>query len=90
VQGHAERARGAASGGARSRLGKGACAGSRGEGPRVGEREGKGGREEGEGKLTLGSDDRWQPSTGSHLGQRRWKRGGREGEEVVAREKKIR
>jgi hypothetical protein len=38
-------------------------------------REGE--REEGEGKLTLGSDDRRQPSSGSHPGQRRWKRGRR-------------
>jgi hypothetical protein len=28
----------------------------------------------------LGFDDRRQPSTGSHLGQGRWKRGGGEGE----------
>jgi hypothetical protein len=48
----------------------GLCAYAEGAG-----REGE--REEGEGKLTLGSDDRWQPSSGSHPGQRRWKRGRR-------------
>jgi hypothetical protein len=38
--------------------------------------EGGRGKERGrEGELTLGFDDRRQPSTGSHLGQGRWKRG---------------
>jgi hypothetical protein len=43
-----------------------------------------------EGKAHLGARRSRQPSTGSHLGQRRWKRGGREGEKVAAREKKMR
>jgi hypothetical protein len=62
----------------RRRIGEGAGAppGGQGQGCRTHEeREGEGRREEGERKLTLGSDDRRQPPTGSHLGQRRWKRG---------------
>jgi hypothetical protein len=50
------------------------------DGARAGRGKGKEGERRGEGKLTLGFDDRRQPSTRSHLGQGRWKRGGREGE----------
>jgi hypothetical protein len=45
-----------------------------------GEKGGRGEEKGSEGELTLGFDDRRQPSTGSHLGQGRWNRGGREGE----------
>jgi hypothetical protein len=49
------------------------------------ERVGEGGRGRGEGgKLTSGLDDRGNRPP-DHLGQRRWKRGGREGEKVAAR-----
>jgi hypothetical protein len=53
--------------------------------------EGGIGRGEGErgGELTSGLDDR-DNRPPDHLGQRRWTRGGREGEEVAAREKKMR
>jgi hypothetical protein len=60
---------------AQGRRGEGAHAGSRGKGPRAGRGKGKEGERRGEGKLTLGSDDRQQPSSGSHLGHGRWKRG---------------
>jgi hypothetical protein len=45
-----------------------------------GERGRREGERRGEGELTSGSDDRRQPSTGSHPGQSGWERGGREGE----------
>jgi hypothetical protein len=47
-------------------------------GAALGREEGGRGEERGrEGELTSGLDDRWQPFTGSHLGQGRWKRGRR-------------
>jgi hypothetical protein len=61
--------------------------GKRGEGRGGEEREREREREVG---LTLGLARSQQPLTGSHLGQRRWRRGGRRVierlEEVVARE----
>jgi hypothetical protein len=52
----------------------------RGQGESAGggrKRERRGGER---GEAHLGARRSWQPSTGLHLGQRRWKRGGREGE----------
>jgi hypothetical protein len=54
--------------GARGTRGSGRGLGARGQG------EGEERRGE-EGELTLGFDDRRQPSTESHLGQGRWSRG---------------
>jgi hypothetical protein len=99
----ATRARGQ---GAQPRHGRGAT-GERGQGrgwgaARARPRASKGARgreEEGEGRgrerevgAHLGARRSWLPSTGSHLGQRRWKRSGRgvgeRWEEVVARDTK--
>jgi hypothetical protein len=54
---------------------EGRAQGAAREGRAQGEKKGKEGERRGEGKLTSGLDDRRQPSTGSHLGQGRWKRG---------------
>jgi hypothetical protein len=67
-QGHALRGQGRRWGGPDRAAPRG-WAGGRAHGER-GRRERRG-----EGVLTSGFDDRRQPSTGSHLGQGRWKRG---------------
>jgi hypothetical protein len=59
-------------------IGEGAGAPPRGRGrgaARTRREKGREGERRGERKLTLGSDDRRQPPTRSHLGKRRWKRG---------------
>jgi hypothetical protein len=66
------------------RAGGGTRAGDRGGGPHAWIGKGKDGERRGEGKLTSGLKDQWQPFTRSHLGQGRWKRGRREGEVKVA------
>jgi hypothetical protein len=55
---------------------------------RMGREKGREGERRGEGDLTLGSNNRRQPSTGSHLGQGGRREVGEREREVAAREKK--